>query len=76
MRWLRGIGDNWEAYPVVGFGQPSSNRIAVWVDLPDGKKDATYPDLPYVVRHDQDGDYSWNCNNYVHGNTARIRPRK
>lgn len=48
--WLRGVNDSWEAYPVVGFGQPSSNRIAVWVDLPDGRKDVTYPDLPYVAR--------------------------
>ena len=46
------------------------------MELPDGNKDVIYPDLPYVARHDHDGDYSWNCNNYVHGDTARIRPRK
>lgn len=73
--WLRDIGGRWEAYPVVGFGQPEYNRIAVWVDLPDGRRDVTYPDVAYVARHGRDGDYSWNCNNYVHGGTARIRPR-
>ena len=74
--WMPGVHDSWEAFPVVGFGQPHGNRIAVWVDLPDGGKDVTYPDMPYVARYDHDGDYSWNCNNYVHGDTARIRPRK
>lgn len=61
--------------PVVGFGQPNFNRIAVTIDTPDGKRDVTYPDLPYVAKCDHDGDYSWNCNNYVHGDMARIKPR-
>ena len=74
--WLQGADGKWEAYPVAGFGQPESNRIAVWVDLPDGRRDVTYPDMPYVQRYGRDGEYSWNCNNYVHGDTARIRPRK
>lgn len=74
--WLQGMGDKWRAYPVVGLGQPSSNRIAAWIDLPDGKKDVTYPNLPFIARFDHDGDFSWNCNNYVHGDTARIKPRK
>lgn len=69
------IRGKWEAYPVVGFGQPAFNRIAVWVDLPGGKRSVTYPDIPYVAQYDHDGDWSWNCNNYVHGDTARIRPR-
>ena len=68
--------DDWKAFPVVGFGQPEFNRISVWVDLPDGKKDVVYPDLPYVAWMDHDGDFSWNSNNYVHGPTARIKPRK
>lgn len=74
--WLFGVDGKWKAYPVVGFGQPSFNRISVWVDTPDGKKDVTYPDLPYVAMYDHDGDFSWNSNNYVHGPTARIKPRK
>lgn len=31
--------------------------------------------MPYAAHYDQDGDFSWNCNNYVHGDMARIRPR-
>lgn len=74
--WFFGTGDTWEAYPVVGFGQPWTNRIAVWIDAPDGRREVTYPDRPYVARYDHDGDFSWNSNNYVHGDTARIKPRK
>ncbi|NBI33358.1 hypothetical protein [Enterorhabdus sp. P55] len=66
----------WEAFPVVGFGQPHGNRIAVEVDAPSGRKKVVYPDLPYVAHYDHDGDFSWNCNNYVHGDMARIKPRK
>lgn len=73
--WMRTCGEQWEAFPVVGFGQPGFNRIAVCVDRPDGRRDVTYPDLPYVANYDHDGDFSRNSNNYVHGNTARIRPR-
>lgn len=74
--WLRTIGEKWEAFPVVGFGQPGSGRIAVDVDTPDGRRKVTYPDLPFVALYDHDGDFSWNSNNYVHGATARIKPRK
>lgn len=42
---------------------------------PNGRREVTYPDLPYVAKCDHDGDYSWNCNNYVHGDMARIKPR-
>ena len=66
----------WEAFPVVGFGQPEFNRIAVEVDVPNGRKKTIYPDLPYVAKCDHDGDFSWNCNNYVHDDMARIKPRK
>ncbi len=69
------VRGKWESFPVVGFGQPRFNRIAVQVDMPDGKRDIVYPDLPYVANYDHDGDFSWNCNNYVHGDTARIKPR-
>ena len=74
--WMRTVGDKWVAYPVAGFGQPRFNRISTWAERPDGKVDVTYPDVPYVAMYDHDGDYSWNCNNYVEGPTARIRPRK
>lgn len=74
--WLRTVGEKWEAFPVVGFGQPGSGRIAVDVDTPDGRRKITYPDLPFVALYDHDGDFSWNSNNYVHGDAARIKPRK
>ncbi len=74
--WLREHESGWKAYPVVGFGQPAGNAIAVRTETPDGRASVTYPDLPYVARYDHDGDFSWNSNNYVHGETARIRPRR
>lgn len=43
--------------------------------LRTGGKKIVYPDMPYVAHYDHDGDFSWNCNNYVHGDMARIRPR-
>lgn len=73
--WLREHENGWRAYPVVGLGQPAGNAIAVRVETPDGKVGVTYPDLPYIARYDHGGDFSWNSNNYVHGETARIRPR-
>ena len=42
---------------------------------PDGRVSITYPNLPYVARYDHGGDFSWNSNNYVHGETACIKPR-
>lgn len=69
------IRGKWEVFPVVGFGQPSGNRIAVEVDALSGRREVTHPDLPYVAKCDHDGDYSWNCNNYIHGDMARIKPR-
>ena len=74
--WLcDGVYGKWESLPVVGFGQPEFNRIAVEADAPNGRREVMYPDLPYVAKRDHDGDFSWNCNNYVHGDTARIKPR-
>ena len=76
MVWVQDYEGPWKAYPVVGFGQPDGNRIAVWVDLPDGRRDVFYPDLPYVKRIDHDGDYSWNCNNYIREETCWITPKE
>ncbi len=74
--WLYdGVYGKWESSPVVGFGQPSGNRIAVEIDAPNGRKKVVYPDPPYAAHYDHDGDFSWNCSNYVHGDTARIKPR-
>jgi len=74
--WLYdGVYGKWESFPVVGFVQPEFNRIAVEVDAPNGRREVTHPDLPYVAKCDHDGDYSWNCTNYVHGDMARIKPR-
>lgn len=74
--WLRdGASEKWEAFPVVGFGQPDGDRIPVWVDMSDGRRKVTYPDMPYVAWYDHDGDFSWNPNNYVRGDTARIKSR-
>ena len=73
--WMRVVDEKWQTFPVVGFGQPNFNRIAVTIDTPDGKRDVTYPDLPYVANYDHEGDFSWNSNNYVHGAMARIKPR-
>lgn len=75
--WLRdSASEKWEAFPVVGFGQPGSGSIPVSIDTPDGRRKVTYPDLPFVARYDHDGDFSWNSNNYVRGDAARIKPRE
>ena len=66
---------SWGSYPVVGFGQPECNRIPVRVETPGGTARIAYPDRPYVARYGCDGDFSWNANNYVHGDTAMIRLR-
>ena len=73
--WLRGVDGSWGSYPVVGFGQPECNRIPVRVETPGSTARIAYPDRPYVARYGCDGDFSWNTNNYVHGDTVRIRPR-
>ena len=54
---------------------PECNRIPVRVEAPGGTARIAYPDLPYVARYGRDGGFSWNSNNYVHGDTARIKPR-
>ena len=35
---MRTVGGGWETFPVVGFGQPAFNRIAVRIDAPDGAR--------------------------------------
>lgn len=61
--WMREVNGSVKAYPVVGFGTGMVNGS-------DRK------DVAYVERYDHDGDYSWNPNNYPHGDTCRIVPRK
>ena len=40
--WLcDGVYGKWESLPVVGFGQPEFNRIAVEVDAPNGRRSRT-----------------------------------
>ena len=63
MVWMRDVGDEIRAYPVVGFGSGTING-----------RDCN--GVAYVKRYDHDGDYSWNCNNYPQGKTCRIVPRK
>lgn len=75
--WLYdSVYGKWESFPVAGFGQPHFNRIAVEVEGRNGRREVTYPDFPYVAKYDHDGDFSWNSNNYVHGDLARIKPRE
>ena len=61
--WMRTY-DGLAAYPVVGFG--GSGRV----------NGSVREGVPYVALYDHDGDYSWNPNNYVDGDTCRITPRK
>ncbi|WP_165047559.1 MULTISPECIES: hypothetical protein [unclassified Adlercreutzia] len=61
--FMRDFESAWKVYPVVGFGEGVRNGSDV-------------TGVPYVARYDHDGDYSWNCNNYVQGDTAYIMPRK
>lgn len=63
MVYMRDCESRWEAFEVVGFG--------------DGKRNGNdMAGVPYVKRHDHDGDFSWNGNNYVRTETCRIAPRK
>lgn len=61
--WIRDYEGSPKLYEVVGFGDGLSHGWDV-----TGK--------PYVNRYDHDGDYSWNCNNYVDGETAYIKKRE
>lgn len=59
--WMREYESGYELFEVIGFGADDAPRGLAGV--------------PYVNRYEHDGDYSWNSNNYVHGDMARIRPR-
>lgn len=61
--WMREIDGSVKAYPVVGFGTGMVNG-----------SDRT--GVAYIKRYDHEGDYSWSPNNYPHGDTCRIVPRK
>lgn len=62
MVYKRDIRDNFVAYEVVGFGNGTVN----------GTKCSG---VPYVAIYGRDGDYSWNINNYILGDTCRIKPK-
>ena len=55
---MRVVGEKWQAFLVVGFGQSEFNCISVEVDASNGKRKVTYPDLSYVAKCDHGGDYS------------------
>lgn len=57
--WVRGIEAEWKPFPVVGFGDEGSHL----------------PGRPYVAMLDHGGDFSWNPNNYLRGETVYIDPR-
>lgn len=60
--WFDEFERGHKACPVSGFG-------SVVVNGRDMKG------VLYVERYDHGGDYTWSSNNYVHGETARIKPR-
>lgn len=59
----RAYDGNFIAYEVVGFGKSMVNG-----------RDCS--GVPYVKIYGHDGDYSWNINNYISGETCRIKHRK
>ena len=61
--WLPAPDGTRQAFPVAGFGRPSSRKGAG-------------PEMPYVERFDHDGDFLWNANNFISSETVRIRPRQ
>ena len=62
--WMTDVEGKWRTFPVVGFGRPRSGCTLAGAEL------------PYVARYDHCGDYSWNVNNYVRGETARVVKRE
>ena len=58
--WMSAYESGPELFEVVGFGAD---------DAPRGLKG-----IPFVNRYDHDGDYSWNCNNYLREEAYRIAP--
>ncbi|WP_165249361.1 hypothetical protein [Adlercreutzia sp. ZJ141] len=61
--WMREVDGTIRTYPVIGFG----------TDMVNG---ADRTGCAYVARYGRNGDYSLNPNNYPHGKTCRIAPRK
>jgi hypothetical protein len=61
--YMRNVHDGFKPYKVVGFGMDK---------YVNGRKRIG---VPYVDMYDHDGDYSWNVNNYVSGDTCKIKPR-
>lgn len=55
--WMRNLDDGMKPFRVAGFGSD----------------DGRYLGRPYVEWLDHDGDYSWNPNNYINGETAFVR---
>ena len=60
--WFEEGDGSFASMPVAGFAKYSTGRCS-------GKQ------APYVKRYDHDGDWTWNPNNFVHGETCRIRQR-
>lgn len=58
--YMRDIGGKMVERTVVGFGSEGSIVNGLHMD-----------GVPYVDSYDRDGDYSWNCNNYISGTTVR-----
>ena len=68
--WVADFNGAWEHYPVVGFGQAYCRRPrSLSEEADDSDK------RPYVACFYRDGDYSWNPNNYVYGETAKVFSR-
>lgn len=58
--YMRNTRGNMVEHTVVGFGSEGSIVNGHHMD-----------DVPYVDKYDHDGDYSWNSNNYLMGETVR-----
>ena len=58
--YMMDLRGNMVEHTVVGFGSEGSIVNGLHVD-----------GVPYVDNYGHDGDYSWNCNNYLMGETVR-----
>lgn len=59
--WMRQYESGYKLFEVIGVGDGVRNG-----------QDMT--GIPYVKNYDHDGDYSWNCNNYLREEAYRIAP--
>lgn len=57
--WVRNCIEDYEIHKVEGIG----NGIVNGNDMTG---------VPYVDLYERDGDYSWNCNNYIRTGTVRL----